>query len=198
MNIDTITIDIDEAKAHLVEYQEAVKTAIHEERVAEDRMMVAAFRAASRGARLIRLAESVRTAGVGADGMPRLAVCRAHAEWVYLAMTRRGAVEMSEWPWPRIRTRVSVRRFPDGTVKTDRFVDWYEGWRAMVPTVPPHLRPRHGLHNYHILWEAEWVKTTVRAPVDPVLLKHVGGDLYAVLAEWDLTEIERAVLEGRS
>lgn len=34
------------------------------------------------------------------------------------------------------------------------------------------------------------------APVDPALLKHIGGDLYAVVATWDLTDLERAVLDG--
>jgi hypothetical protein len=64
----------------------------------------------------------------------------------------------------------------------------------MVPPVPPGLQPKFGLGNYHILWEAEWEMV---APKDPALLKHIGGDLYAVLATWDLTEIERTVLAGR-
>lgn len=38
---------------------------------------------------------------------------------------------------------------------------------------------------------AEYLKS------DPALLKHIGGDLYAVLATWDLTELERSVLGGR-
>lgn len=34
-------------------------------------------------------------------------------------------------------------------------------------------------------------------PGDPLLLKHLAGTLYAVLAVWDLTELERAVFGGR-
>jgi hypothetical protein len=64
---------------------------------------------------------------------------------------------------------------------------------AVVPIVPPQYRPKFKLSNYHILWEADWK----RVPVDPILLKHLGGSLYAVLASWDLTEIEQAVLRGR-
>lgn len=45
-----------------------------------------------------------------------------------------------------------------------------------------------------ILWEAEWQAVP---PKDPALLRHLGGDLYAVVAVWDLTELERAVLGGR-
>ena len=31
-------------------------------------------------------------------------------------------------------------------------------------------------------------------PRDPALLRNITGTLYAVLAVWDLTEVERAVL----
>ena len=33
------------------------------------------------------------------------------------------------------------------------------------------------------------------APLDPMLLKHIDGELYSVLAEWDLTGVERAIME---
>ena len=49
------------------------------------------------------------------------------------------------------------------------------------------------LDRYFILWEADWQR---RAPVDPALLRPVGGDLYVVVATWDLTDLERAVLNG--
>jgi hypothetical protein len=32
---------------------------------------------------------------------------------------------------------------------------------------------------------------------DPYLLRHVGGALYAVLAAWDLTDLERAIMSAR-
>lgn len=31
---------------------------------------------------------------------------------------------------------------------------------------------------------------------DPALLKHIGGDLWAVVAVWNLTDLEMAVLAG--
>jgi hypothetical protein len=45
----------------------------------------------------------------------------------------------------------------------------------MVPIVPVHLRPKHGLQNYHILWEAEWHPVP---PTDPMLLRRYAGDLW--------------------
>lgn len=63
----------------------------------------------------------------------------------------------------------------------------------MVPHIPPALRPARKLENYHILWEADWQQDP---PRDPMLLKRLAGTFYAVLAVWDLTDLERAVLNG--
>lgn len=72
------------------------------------------------------------------------------------------------------------------------------GWaraRAVVPLVPLDLRPKRGLANYHVLWEAVWEPAP---PVDPMLLRRIGqGDLWVVCAAWDLTEVERAALAAR-
>jgi hypothetical protein len=83
-----------------------------------------------------------------------------------------------------------------------RSAKWGRHFAAMTPLVPIHLRPkpRQGnpqgaLANYHILFEAEWRPVP---PKDPLLLRRVGqADLWVVLAAWDLTEVERAVLAGR-
>ena len=68
--------------------------------------------------------------------------------------------------------------------------------RALVPTVPPRLRPAGNLDSYHVLFEPEWQGDP--EPADPALLKHIGGDLWAVVATWDLTPLEAAVLGQRS
>ena len=50
------------------------------------------------------------------------------------------------------------------------------------------------LTGYHVLWEAEWQQVV---PRDPFLLRHIGGDLYSVVAAWDLTDLERSVIAAR-
>lgn len=66
---------------------------------------------------------------------------------------------------------------------------------AQLPLIPVHLRPRTALDSYHILWEAEWTPTP---PRDPYLLRRIGeGDLWLVVAAWDLTEVERGALATR-
>jgi hypothetical protein len=77
---------------------------------------------------------------------------------------------------------------------------WTRPWgaaRTVVPLIPPKLRPKpRRLRHCHILWEVEaWAPV---APRDPALLRHIRGDLWAVLAVWDLTELERMVLSQRA
>ena len=100
------------------------------------------------------------------------------------------------WRLPHYSTRRKVR-IADGVFEGSTWASFTSASarRAMVPLVPPPLRPAHALRNYHVLWEADWQQAP---PADPALLKHIGGDLYAVLAIWDLTELERAVLAGRA
>ncbi len=64
------------------------------------------------------------------------------------------------------------------------------GAAALVPTPPLHLRPKRGLQNYHVLWEADW---TQMPPSDPLLLRRIGqADLWLVVCQWDLTAVEKA------
>jgi hypothetical protein len=196
MDVATIDIGQEKAKEYLASYKEAVRTRRHEERLAEDEMMVQAFKAAAKGQQLIHLVDTIRNGGVDDNGLPNLAICRAHRDFVYIERDRWGGVTFAEEPHPSGRARFSVRRLPSGTLPEGNWIGYHDRWRAMVPNVPPHLRPRFQFHNYHVLWEAEWARAP-QPPRDPYLLKHVGGDLYAVLAAWDLTEVERAVLAHR-
>jgi hypothetical protein len=133
-----------------------------------------------------------------------LAIAPADASRVTVRMDQDGSAEFMDTAFAFTRGRVHRVKVPADTFP--RFaIQWTNGgprregvsWRptaeAIVPTIPPDLRPPHALRGYHILWEAAWTPTP---PSDPVLLKSLGGPLYAVLAQWDLTPLERAVLRG--
>lgn len=70
----------------------------------------------------------------------------------------------------------------------------------MIPLVPADVRDSVSgkLKDDHILWEAEeWHdRPLVTPPTDPYLFRHIGGSLWVVEAEWDLTEPEKAVIAG--
>lgn len=147
------------------------------------------YRQIARGNKVIQAIESVKQAGVDDLGRPKLALIRADAQLCYFRRehTTQGqqAVFSIDNGWQRRKGRIEIDGF---SALSDR------GARAIVPHIPVHLRPKSDLSNYHILWEADWQDV----PVDPMLLRRIGkGDAWVVLAAWDLTPVERAVLRAR-
>jgi len=159
------------------------------------------YRALARGLPVISMRETITAGGFFGpgrpdQGLPRLAVgkageadCRVHwsgqSELTYFHgnfLDNRGAL-----------VGKSTIRVP-GVPRPAR-TTYYSG-RALTPLIPPRHRPRPArLRHCHILWEVEsW---ELIPPRDPALLRHIRGDLWAVLAVWDLTDLERAVLAGR-
>jgi hypothetical protein len=100
-----------------------------------------------------------------------------------------GVQRVGPWWYPREAFDRSGQLSTWGTPYRD-------GIQTSVPIIPPRFTPQTGLHNYHVLWEVEkW--DVVTPPKDPLLLKRVSPNVFGVLAAWDLTDVERAVLRGR-
>lgn len=156
-----------------------------------------AYQAIAQGKLVIRALDSIRAAGLNEERLPRLAIARADAHYCWLRPERDGGAafcgseEAAGWSGRRMtRQRIT---FPAGTFPGLATQRWRP--RAIVPQVPLPLRPKRGLANYHVLFEAEWALVP---PVDPMLLRRVGeADLWVVMAAWDLTEVERAALAAR-
>jgi hypothetical protein len=209
MDLATITMDKADARRAFIDYRNAVR----ERHTAEDAQIMRGYRALARGQQVINLREVLRDGGCFDDGLPRLAVAQSDSEWVWLARRRDGAVTFL--PAARIHhnRKRGVTALPPGTLPTCLELGhsrdprgWcdgpHDGWwssrrRAMVPIVPPALRPVHSLESYWTLFEVPQWLVAPRPPGDPALLKHIGGELYAVIAIWDLTPLEQAVLAGR-
>lgn len=163
-----------------------------------DREVMAVYQAIAQGKMVIKALESIVAAGVNDEGLPKLAICRADAEWCWFAAKNDGSAVFAtseaaanNWRGERMtRQRVEL---PAGSFPAPVERRWRP--RAMMPQIPLPLRPQRGLANYHILFEAEW---QLVPPVDPMLLRRVGAtDMWVVLAAWDLTEVERAALAAR-
>lgn len=187
MKIEALTqIDRDQARELWKKYQSHV----HRQTEA-DAEIAAIYKRIAQGKTVIRALESIRAAGLGPDGCPKLAIARADMATVWWYPNRwypnRGRCEFSE-RGARSNSRKTIRMDWPG-LQSDKYNS-----EAIVPIIPVHLRPKRGLQNYHILWEAEWTK---RYPVDPYLLRRFGGDAWLVVAAWDLTDVERAVMSQR-
>jgi hypothetical protein len=191
MELTTMTMPEDAAKAAFREYRGAFLA----ERNRIDGELMRGYKALAAGKQLIRLTETITAGGIDANGRPKLAIARADESSIHVQTWSDGSVQFS--PAGNVRAGDRVFRLPAGTLPRDT-AKWVHNRWATLPLIPPRLRPHFALTGYHLLWEAVWrAPNTVRAPHDPALLKHIGGDLFAVLAVWDLTELERAVLEMR-
>lgn len=187
MELSTIEMSKEEARTRLAEYE----TALRQERNSQDEAIAMGYRAAARGLPVIRLSETVAAGGYFDSGLPRIAVIRATEKECYVrwsgdsivyndGVSRNQGALVGRWT-----VRVPIAEPPAGRRWT--------GGRTIVPLIPPRYRPRWPrLKSCHLLWEVEsW---TPVPPHDPALIRHIRGDLWAVLAVWDLTELERAVL----
>lgn len=197
MPLNVLEVEPAVAEAKLRSY----RLAFRETRRVEDRQIARGFAEIKKGRQVIALSDTIRAGGLDELGRPHLAVVRATAKTCFLR-TRVDVVTYSDVHSWAIRsgqtreiepgTRGLSIPFPGATWGRSEY-------EAIVPIIPPEHRPRIGrglakLDGFHILWEAVW--TTSRAPRDPALLRHLHGDLWAVHAVWDLTDLERAVLVG--
>jgi len=145
---------------------------------------------------VIKALDSIVTAGVGEDGYPKLAIVRADAANCFLEYRNDGGVRFAAQQWVKTAHRRNYIDLPPGSFppppQTRR--SWARV-QALTPLIPIDLRPKRGLANYHILFEAVWRPAP---PVDPILLRRIGeADLWVVLAAWELGEVERAALAAR-
>jgi len=160
-----------------------------------------AYQLLAQGRLVIRALQSITDAGVDEQGYPKLAIAPATAPRVWCTMRDNGSCDFdarksrswrTEIGEPRIIAERAFFRFPRGSFPA-RHHSMHGS--AQVPLVPVQHRPKRGLANYHVLFEAEWKHEVA---VDPFLIRRIGkADLWAVLAMWDLTEVERAALAAR-
>jgi hypothetical protein len=188
MDVATISMPADAARAKYDEYREAIRG--NPNVTKEDRAILMGYKSLAGGRSILNLFDSFRATGVDSADRPRLAVVRADFARVYCRFYWTGRCEFNSHARFRAYRGQWKTELPDGVLPRHR---QYVECTALVPIIPVPLRPKDDLARYHVLWEADWQAV----PTDPMLLRHLSGSLYTVLAVWDLTSLERAVLAGR-
>jgi hypothetical protein len=176
MKIDQAKLNVtkDGALAVLEEY-ESVPV---DERTAHDKSMLAMARAVKDDKKVIDLVQVIRAGGADRGGRPRLAVCLANQR---VCTYDRGLFSGGDG------TNQNVWHLRE---QAEQFRTVFSGrGTSIVPIVPPRAR-KGKITECLTLFEADWQDV----PADPALLKPIGGVYYEVLSEWDLTELERAML----
>ena len=188
MNVPTISMPKYEARARIEKYLKAQRDGVVFTR--SDKAELLMYRRLARGHSILNLWDALRVGGLDDQNRPRLAISRADAAHCF------GSTWMSGFIYTRRQNAYAACH--GGTVIPPAVWDFsrlHHNWwtlRATVPNIPISIRPRKRLDHYWILFEAAWSDVTR----DPILLRRIlpGKPLFAVLAAWDLTEVERAAL----
>lgn len=202
MNVDLLTMPTDKAKKEFALYENALKKGRKEDYLEELRNV---YKYMAQGKKIINIYSVFADLDLNTEKHPKLGIVKADTKIAYFQKRPRGAgkfLNRKPQNWGEKKSDLAFDvLLPDNT---------FENWdtnlnsitikddilQTLVPIVPAGLLPPHGLHNYHIIWEVDkW--NIIKAPVDPILAKRISKNMFAVLAVWDLTPIERAIIEGR-
>jgi len=203
MEVERISVAKEEAEKQYKSYLKAIK--IRKEKYLEDLKKL--YGHLRHGRAVIDLYVSLEKAGLDEDSNPRLAIVRADStkvrfekRWNNSGVFYRYDAEKRNWAkdieipsgifqWERIRKEYG-NGYVSNTIKNAEI-------ETIAPIIPAEILNTipYNLKNYHILWEVEQWKRS--PPKDPILLKKITPNLFVVLATWNLTPLERAVIRGR-
>ena len=178
MNVSTITIPKEVALEKLSEYRR-IQTG---KRQVEDRDMRRLYKAASVYP-LLDVAQALKETGTWENGNPKLALARGDWKTVFYNTWYNSFSSSGRYFTKNYAIKLPAGTYPDSYVRIS----------TSVPHVPPSIRPDDDISKYHILFE---VQKWDEYPADPFLLKQISGWIFAVIREWELTDLERALLAG--
>lgn len=180
MNIEYIEEDQQVAREKYREYRAALKV----ERRKQIAYLATIYWQLARGRKVIDVISAISVAGMNPQGHPKLAIGKANEKQIWFHQSGSESIYYHD-----DRARHPVLRFA-------RPGHWKNEWQriqAPAPIIPPsHVPPDANLANLHILWEVE--KWEPVAAADPLLLRQLGGPFFVVLAAWNLTQAEQAVM----
>ena len=162
-----------------------------------------------KGRKLIDIIEVMKEIGLNDKEQPRMAI--ANCSWkevLFIKFNDGEGIFRENNDSYKSKEQVSL---PEKTFKEwekitkeeyEELSRWNRSWiknktiKTKVPIVPAKFLPRGKLNRYYILWEVEnWENIPPRK--DPILLKRLSKNLFAVLSVWKLTKLEQSIIRGR-
>lgn len=151
------------------------------------------------GRELIDIYKIMKQVGLNENNEPRLAISRADLDKVTFAKRDSGTgdFEMNgkdTISLPQNTFKIHWNREEGVTDQNSWRID-KKRIRTKVPIIPVEILPEGSLSNYYVLWETnEWEE--LPETKDPLLLKRISENLFAILGSWDLTELEQSIISG--
>ena len=213
MQVEEFVLVKEKAKEELVALKQALKqqSSLAKEQVYLDQQRV--YGHMTHGGKVIDVFESFKKAGLNEDTDPKLAICRANAKVVFAQKLNSGSIffqgDTQRPAWKMTKKNGDIK-LPNGTFAwtiEEATSQWnpnvkikqikHQNIKTLVPIIPAKLLSlvRAKLCNYHILWEVE--KWELLPPRDPILVRQLTPNLFGVIATWELTDLERAIIRGR-
>lgn len=199
MEIAKITMPVEKAREEWKAYNAVLK----DRRDSYALEMKTCLNHLKNGKQLIDIFGVLKAAGVNNKGQPNLAIARA--DWTKCHFRK---IDTGRGHFAPIRDNWSAKGRGDVNMPPETFIDWprrkdgegKDTWQtaneflaATIPVIPAVIMPEGELKNYYILWQP---KTWEELPEtkDPLLLKRITENMFVILAAWDVTELEQAIL----
>ena len=196
--LEVMSLDRETATEKWKECLQAEKTSSE----AHIRDLKKAYYELSKGHKILDFFETVKKLPLNKDGDPSVAIAPANRKTCLFHKDRNGAGSYGV----RNGRGWKARNHWEVILPGHTFPDWptqgSESWNIIrnnietsVPIVPAQYLPKTSLGNRFILWEVD--KWVLAAPKDPLLLRRITANLFAIEAKWNLSRLERAIIRGR-
>lgn len=197
MEVELIDMPVEASREQLEQYR--AFCAKHPSDIEAQQIMLGLEELAE-GTPLLQLRTVFQDVAVDERGRPRIAIARGD----------RTRVRVDSWgtrgPGFRFESDYEIRRghrLKNSTLEVQSPLASHSvptGY-AIVPIVPPQIRRgRELMAKLFILWEVErWADEArdVGPDRDPLLLRRITEDLWAVIAQWELSPLEQAIMANR-
>lgn len=205
MEVEEIEVEIKQLNKELDDLKQAVKDGIVSKKNPLTRDLLTVLSHLEHGGKIVDIYKTFRSLNLREDGLPKIAITPADSRFCYLYQKQNGGAifsrEQKGW------NKYAVKGIGDVDLPPDTF-DWIEKpqsnvcYRTLSPLIPPRINIQMSAKilptYYHIIFEVEsWEKRQPKAPVDPILGKMLTRNLFGVIATWDLTPLEKKILEGQ-
>lgn len=197
--MDITTFAMRKKKAHTLwkEYVAAVK---HNKKDEYLKDMKAVYNQLKSGKKLVDIQTVFERGGINDQNQPKLAIALGSSKQCFCRYTQQGRIMFSHksFGWDS-REDVIIRgmpKLPDSMFTANQRWELHKDWQCPVPMIPASVRPpKKDMKHYYVLWEVDQWKPI--PPRDPFLLRRITPNMFVVVAAWNLTELERAVMKGR-
>lgn len=195
MELETIHVNADEAHDKWKQYVKAYKK--HPSQMNRD--LAAIYREAKYGHKIIDIGVVMKKAGVRTTNeiglpwsVPNFAITHADSKKVHCTYNINGSVRYDNEHYNKAYSIYLPQGLDTYTWSDDKT------WRSKnlttaVPKIPPGVWGGKITNKHYILWHVD--KWAMEPSADPFLLKRITKTLFTLLAQWDLTALELAVMK---